>query len=205
MAAVLLRRRSAATRLDEGSYGARQGWRATASDGDCGVAGTEDETDSAIGALESEETVKEILVKVVSELDERVNTLMPPENKYLNGAVLMLPPPAIQAEPDLHGKNIVSGISEICSFRESFPSNTNGGAIARGAAAVENRQTAMQMRKVAAVRWRREGWRLMSPMSRGDGKSEMVCTREPRNDVVPEEEAESLENPIVSLECFIFL
>ncbi|GER35668.1 glucose-6-phosphate isomerase [Striga asiatica] len=140
--------------------------------------------------LESEETVKEVLVEVVSELDERVNTVKPPENQQLNGAILMVPPPAIRAEPDLHGEEIVSDISEVCSFRESFPSKTHGGAIA----APENRHPAVQPRKVAAVRWRR-----------GDGKSEMVGNGEPQNDVVPREEAESLENPVISLECFVFL
>lgn len=41
--------------------------------------------------------------------------------------------------------------------------------------------------------------------SRSPEKREEAAAAEPRNDVVPVDEAESLENPVVSLECFIFL
>ncbi|KAL2252170.1 uncharacterized protein LOC105167352 [Sesamum indicum] len=78
------------------------------------------------------------------------------------------------------------------------------------------RAMAGQPRNVAEENGRRrdpgEGSGRKSPVRRveeggrrnvGDEKS--AATPEPPNDVVAAEEAESLENPVVSLECFIFL
>ncbi|EYU26128.1 hypothetical protein ABFS82_08G109100 [Erythranthe guttata] len=109
-----------------------------------------------------------------------------------------------------------------------------GGVARRGAAAapspekrgqvvplrpVRGRSMAGQPRNVAEENGRRRdpgedsGRRLRSPVRREEvgerrnvnDEKRPMATREPPNDVVPAEEAESLENPVVSLECFIFL
>lgn len=44
-----------------------------------------------------------------------------------------------------------------------------------------------------------------APPLRNESDRKVAAAAEPRNDVVSAEEAETLENPVVSLECFIFL
>ncbi|KAI3465716.1 hypothetical protein Pfo_022379 [Paulownia fortunei] len=83
---------------------------------------------------------------------------------------------------------------------------------------VRGRPMAGQPRNVAEENGRRRepgegsGRQSRSPVRCGEvgarrnaSDEKSVATGEPPNDVAPAEEAESLENPVVSLECFIFL
>ncbi|KAK4420474.1 hypothetical protein Salat_1997800 [Sesamum alatum] len=115
--------------------------------------------------------------------------------------------------------------------KRRVPAGGRGRVVARRAAAapspekrgqvaplrpVRGRAMAGQPRNVAEENGRRrdpgEGSGRKSPVRRVDegarrnvGDEKSVATPEHPNDVVAAEEAESLENPVVSLECFIFL
>lgn len=99
--------------------------------------------------------------------------------------------------------------------RSAAPSPENRGQVAPLRPA-RGRAMAGHPRNVAEENGRRrdpgEGSGGKSPVRRVEegarrnaGYEKSVATPEPPNDVVAAEEAESLENPVVSLECFIFL
>ncbi|KAL3624729.1 hypothetical protein CASFOL_031397 [Castilleja foliolosa] len=103
----------------------------------------------------------------------------------------------------------------VVSRRTAAASPEKRGQVAPIMRSVRGKSKAGQPRNVASEESVRQGGagdvsrrRSESPAGRrnaSEEKSAAAGSRDPPNDDVPEEEGESLENPVVSLECFIFL